>query len=213
VTRLRIGVLASGRGSNLQAIIDSSAAGEIDVDVAVVVSDREDAVALARAREADIPAVYVDPGGYRTRLTAEAEQRFIDALDAHRVDVVALAGFMRVLHERFLSRYEGRIVNIHPSLLPSFPGLDAQGQAFEYGVKWSGATVHFVDAGVDTGPIILQAVVPVFDGDTRDSLAARILREEHRIYPEALQLLASGRFRIEGRKVFLTEEGEAGDEG
>jgi phosphoribosylglycinamide formyltransferase-1 len=213
VTRLRIGVLASGRGSNLQAIIDSSAAGEIDVDVAVVVSDREDAVALARAREADIPAVYVDPGGYRTRLTAEAEQRFIDALDGHRVDVVALAGFMRVLHERFLSRYEGRIVNIHPSLLPSFPGLDAQGQAFEYGVKWSGATVHFVDAGVDTGPIILQAVVPVFDGDTRDSLAARILREEHRIYPEALQLLASGRFRIEGRKVFLTEEGEAGDEG
>jgi phosphoribosylglycinamide formyltransferase-1 len=213
VTRLRIGVLASGRGSNLQAIIDSSAAGEIDVDVAVVVSDREDAVALARAGEAPIPPGFGDPRGYRTRLTAEAEQRFIDALDGHRVDVVALAGFMRVLHERFLSRYEGRIVNIHPSLLPSFPGLDAQGQAFEYGVKWSGATVHFVDAGVDTGPIILQAVVPVFDGDTRDSLAARILREEHRIYPEALQLLASGRFRIEGRKVFLTEEGEAGDEG
>lgn len=212
MTRLRVGVLASGRGSNLQAIIDSSAAGEIDVDVAVVVSDNEEAVALDRARRAGVPAVYVDPGKYRTRLTEEAEQRFIGALDEHRVDVVALAGFMRILHERFLTRYEGRIVNIHPSLLPSFPGLDAQGQAFEYGVKWSGATVHFVDAGVDTGPIILQAAVPVFDSDTRDSLAARILREEHRIYSEALQLIATGRFEIDGRKVFLTEGDGAGGE-
>jgi phosphoribosylglycinamide formyltransferase-1 len=205
--KLRVGVLASGRGSNLQAIIDRSLSGEIDVEVAIVISDREEAEALNRARRAGIPALHVPPGRFRSRLEPEAEDRYADALDDHGVDVVALAGFMRILGERLLGRFAGRIVNIHPSLLPSFPGLDAQRQAFEHGVKWTGATVHFVDAGVDTGPIILQAAVPVEDDDTRDSLAERILEQEHRIYPEALQLLAEGRVKVNGRTVKLRPKG------
>jgi phosphoribosylglycinamide formyltransferase-1 len=203
VENLRVGVLASGRGSNLQAIIDRSQSGDIDVDVALVLSDVADAVALERARRAGVPAVHVPPGRFKTRLEPEIEARYIDELTRHRVQVIALAGFMRILHDEFLNRYAGRIVNIHPSLLPSFPGLRAQQQALEYGVKWTGATVHFVDAGVDTGPIILQAAVPVRDEDTPETLGARILEEEHRIYPEALQLLADGRVRIEGRRVLI----------
>ncbi|MCK4511478.1 phosphoribosylglycinamide formyltransferase, partial [bacterium] len=139
--RLVIGVLASGRGSNLQAIIDSSRSGKIDVDVAVVVSDVADAHALERARSAGIPAVHVPPGRFRTRLTPEAEQRYVEVLDEHGVEVVVLAGFMRILHDDFLTRYAGRVVNVHPALLPSFPGLHGQRQALEYGVKWTGATV------------------------------------------------------------------------
>ena len=196
-----MGVLASGRGSNLQAIIDSSLKGKIDVDVAVVVSDVEDAQALERARSAGIPAVHVPPGRFRTKLTPEAEQRYVEVLDEHGVEVVVLAGFMRILHDDFLTRYAGRVVNVHPALLPSFPGLHGQRQALEYGVKWTGATVHFVDAGVDTGPIILQAVVPIMDGDTEETLSARILEQEHRIYPEALQLIAQDRLRTDGRLV------------
>ncbi|MCK4680288.1 phosphoribosylglycinamide formyltransferase [bacterium] len=199
--RLLVGVLASGRGSNLQAIIDSSLKGKIDVDVAVVVSDVEDAQALERARSAGIPAVHVPPGRFRTKLTPEAEQRYVEVLDEHGVEVVVLAGFMRILHDDFLTRYAGRVVNVHPALLPSFPGLHGQRQALEYGVKWTGATVHFVDAGVDTGPIILQAVVPIMDGDTEETLSARILEQEHRIYPEALQLIAQDRLRTDGRLV------------
>jgi phosphoribosylglycinamide formyltransferase-1 len=203
VRKLKVGVLASGRGSNLQAIIDRSLAGDIDVEVAVVLSDVADAGALERARRAGIPAVHVPPGRYRTKLEPAIEAQYIRALEEHGVEVVALAGFMRILHDEFLERYSGRIVNIHPALLPSFPGLRAQAQAWEYGVKWSGATVHFVDAGVDTGPIILQAAVPVLDDDTPESLAARILEEEHRIYPAALQLLAEGCVRVEGRRVVI----------
>ena len=199
--KLRVGVLASGRGSNLQAILDRSLRGEIDVEVAVVISDVADAAALERARRAGVPAVHVPPGRFKTKLEPEIEEKYIEELTRHGVEVIALAGFMRILHDEFLNRYAGRIVNIHPSLLPSFQGLRAQRQAFEYGVKWTGATVHFVDAGVDTGPIILQAAVAVRDDDTPESLAARILEEEHRIYPEALQLLAEGRVRIEGRRV------------
>ena len=205
--KLRVGVLASGSGSNLQALIDATHRGEMGFEVAVVVSDNADAEALNRARRAGIPAIHVEPGDYRTRLEPSAEERCIEALEQNSVDVVALAGFMRILHERFLEHYRNRIVNIHPSLLPSFPGLDAQGQAFEYGVKWSGATVHFVDAGVDTGPIIIQAAVPVLNDDTRDTLAARILEKEHEIYPEALDLLSRDRLRFEGRRV-LVDEGE-----
>ena len=201
MSRLRVGVLASGRGSNLQAILDSVRAGEIDVEVAVVVSDVEDAYALERAREAGVPAVHVPPGPFRTKLTPESEARVTEVMEEHGVELVALAGFMRILHERFLNHYEGKIVNIHPSILPSFPGLHAQKQAFDYGVKWSGATVHFVDAGVDTGPIILQAAVPVLDDDTAETLAARILEEEHRIYPMALQLIAEGALRVDDRTV------------
>jgi phosphoribosylglycinamide formyltransferase-1 len=203
VKKLRVGVLASGRGSNLQAIIDRSQAGEIDVELAVVLSDVADAQALERARRAGVPAVHVPPGKFKTKLEPEIEAKYVEQLERHGVEVIALAGFMRILHDEFLERYAGRIVNIHPSLLPSFRGLAAQTQAFEYGVKWTGATVHFVDAGVDTGPIILQAAVPVRDDDTPETLAARILEEEHRIYPEALQLLAEGRVRIEGRRVVI----------
>ena len=210
--RLLVGVLASGRGSNLQAIIDRSLAGKIDVEVAVVVSDVADAQALGRARSAGIPAVHVPPGRFRTKLTPEAEQRYVDVLEEHGAEVVALAGFMRILHDDFLNRYSGRVVNVHPALLPSFPGLHGQKQALDYGVKWSGATVHFVDAGVDTGPIILQAVVPVLDDDTEETLAARILEQEHRIYPEALQLIAAGGLQIDGR-VIRTAGGDAGTAG
>jgi phosphoribosylglycinamide formyltransferase-1 len=200
VKKLRVGVLASGNGSNLQAVLDASRSGAIDVEVAVVVSDVPDAHALERARQAGVPALYIPPGPRRTRLSPEAEARYTEALESHGVDLVALAGFMRILHDDFLRRFSGRIVNIHPSLLPSFPGLDAQRQALEYGVKWTGATVHFVDAGVDTGPIVIQAAVPVRPDDTRDTLAARVLEEEHRIYPQALQLIAEGRVRLEGRR-------------
>ncbi|MFH1690185.1 MAG: phosphoribosylglycinamide formyltransferase [Candidatus Eisenbacteria bacterium] len=202
--RLKVGVLASGRGSNLQAIIDRSLAGEIDVEVALVLSDVPDAHALTRARAAGIPALHVPPGRFRTKLTPEAEARYLEVLEEHGVEVVALAGFMRILHDDFLLRYAGRVVNVHPALLPSFPGLHGPGQALNYGVKWSGATVHFVDAGVDTGPIILQAAVPVMDDDTEETLAARILEQEHRIYPEALQLIAKGRLAVEGRAVRTT---------
>jgi len=201
VGRLLVGVLASGNGSNLQAIIDSSQAGKIDVEVAVVVSDVADAHALERARRAGIPAVHVPPGRFRTRLTPEAERGFVEVLEEHGVTVVALAGFMRILHDDFLKRYAGRVLNVHPALLPAFPGLHGQRQALDYGVKWAGATVHFVDAGVDTGPIILQSAVPVMDDDTEDTLAARILEQEHRIYPEALGLIAESRLRVDGRLV------------
>jgi phosphoribosylglycinamide formyltransferase-1 len=207
--KLKVGVLASGRGSNLQSIIDRSLAGEIDVEVAVVVSDVEDAYALERARQAGIPAVHVPPGRFKTKLTPEAERDYISVLDEHGVELVALAGFMRLLHDDFLGRYAGRVVNIHPALLPSFPGLHGPKQAVDYGVKWSGATVHFVDAGVDTGPIIVQAAVPVMDDDTEETLAARILEQEHRIYPEALQLIAEGKLRVEGRVVRTKEGGGA----
>lgn len=206
--KLLVGILASGRGSNLQAIIDSSLAGKIDVDVAVVVSDVEDAQALERARSVGIPAVHIPPGRFRTRLTPEAERQYVEVLDEHGVQVVVLAGFMRILHDDFLTRYAGRVVNVHPALLPSFPGLHGQRQALEYGVKWTGATVHFVDAGVDTGSVILQAVVPVMDDDTEETLSARILEQEHRIYPEALQLIAGGGLRVDGRQITSSGEDE-----
>jgi phosphoribosylglycinamide formyltransferase-1 len=201
VKRLRVGVLASGRGSNLAAILDRSLAGEIDVEVAVVLSDVAGAAALDRARAAGVPAFHIPPGRFRTKLEPEAEHLYVRSLREHGVELVALAGFMRILHDDFLNSFPRAVVNIHPSLLPSFPGLDVQRQAIEHGVKWSGATVHFVDAGVDSGPIIIQAAVPVFDDDTPETLSARILREEHRIYPEALQLIAERRLVITGRRV------------
>ena len=199
--KLKVGVLASGRGSNLQAILDRSIAGEIDVEVAIVLSDVEDAPALSLAKTAGVPAIHVPPGRFRTKLEPEIEKQYIDILLAHGVEVVALAGFMRILHDDFLNAFPGNVVNIHPSLLPAFPGLNVQKKAIDHGVKWSGATVHFVNAGVDSGPIILQAAVPVLDDDTPDTLAARILVEEHRIYAEALQLMAEGRINLDGRRV------------
>jgi len=209
VEKLKVGILASGRGSNLQAIIDRSLAGDIDVEIVVVVSDVPDAHALERARQAGIHALHVPPGRFRTKLTPEAEARYVEVLEDHGVELVALAGFMRILHDSFLERYAGRVVNVHPALLPSFPGLHGPKQAVEYGVKWSGATVHFVDAGVDTGPIIVQAAVPVMDDDTEDSLAARILEQEHRIYPEALQLIAHRKLHVDGRLVTVAKGADA----
>jgi len=208
VTKMRIGVLVSGRGSNLAAIVDAARSGSLDVEVAVVLSDVPDAPALERAAGAGIPALYRDPGRFRTKLTPEAEAEYAEALAGHGVQIVALAGFMRVLHDVFLDRFAGKVVNIHPSLLPAFPGLHAQEQALAYGVRYAGATVHFVDAGVDAGPVILQAVVPVLPTDTAESLSARILEQEHRIYPEALQLIAEGRVLVEGRRVRILPRGE-----
>jgi phosphoribosylglycinamide formyltransferase-1 len=204
--RVRIGVLASGRGSNLQALIDSVRAGRLNAEVAVVVSDVADARALARARDAGIEARYIDPRRKGARLTEESEREIIATLEEFRVDLVALAGFMRILGPEFVRRFSRRIMNIHPSLLPSFPGLKVQKKALDYGVKYSGCTVHFVDEGVDTGPIIVQAAVPVMEGDTEAKLSERILKEEHRIYTEAINLFAAGRLRIEGRVVHVLPE-------
>jgi len=208
VTKMKVGVLASGRGSNLAAIVDAARSGSLDAEVAVVLSDVPDSAALGRARDAGIPALYRDPGRFRTKLTPEAEAQYAEVLAEHGVQVVALAGFMRILHDVFLDRFAGRVVNIHPSLLPSFPGLHAQEQALAYGVRYAGATVHFVDAGVDAGPVILQAVVPVLPDDSAESLSARILEQEHRIYPEALQLIAEGRVVVQGRRVRILPPGE-----
>ena len=199
--KIRLGVLASGQGSNLQAIIDACANGKIDATVAVVISDHEDAFALERARQKDVPAHFLDPGGYPDK--AGYEQEIVDILRQRRVDLVCLAGYMRVLSSVVLDAFPQRIMNIHPALLPAFPGLHGQKQAWDYGVKYSGCTVHFVDQGIDTGPIIIQAAVPVLDGDTADDLAARILEQEHVIFPEAIQRYATGKLEIVGRKVLV----------
>lgn len=196
---LRLGVLASGRGSNLQAILDAIAAGRCPARVVVVVSDRAGAAALDRARGAGIEAVHVDPQAYADR--AAFDQAVAAILAKHDVELVCLAGYMRLLTPALVAAYRGRILNVHPALLPAFPGLHAQRQALEYGVRVTGATVHFVDEGVDTGPIVLQAAVPVLDGDTEETLATRILVEEHRLYPEAIRLVAEGRLALVGRRV------------
>jgi phosphoribosylglycinamide formyltransferase-1 len=200
---LNLGVLASGRGSNLQAIIDATREPGFPARVAVVASDRELAPALERARAAGVPGLFLDPKGSSDRAAYEAALG--TALEAHGVGLVCLAGFMRILSAAFIRRFAGRILNIHPSLLPAFPGLHAQRQALEHGVRVAGATVHFIDEGVDTGPIVLQASVPVLAGDTEESLAARILVEEHRLYPAAIRLFAEGRLRIAGRHVVVEE--------
>jgi phosphoribosylglycinamide formyltransferase-1 len=196
-----VGVLASGRGSNLQAIMDHIKDGSLDARIGCVISDNPDAFALERAREEGVPARYIDPGKYRTRLSSEQELEFVRCLREHKVDLVCLAGFMRILHSDFMRAFQGRILNIHPALLPSFPGLHGQRQAFDYGVKVAGATVHFVDDGVDTGPIVIQRAVAVEQDDTVEALEKRILKVEHQIYSEAIQLVAEGKLKIEGRKV------------
>jgi phosphoribosylglycinamide formyltransferase-1 len=197
--RLAVGVLASGRGSNLQALLEACAAPRFPARIAVVVSDREQALALERAEAAGVPAVWVSPKDFGDRAAWEAA--VIAELRARDVGLVCLAGFMRLLSPAFVRAFHGRILNIHPSLLPAFPGLHAQRQALDHGVKVAGATVHFVDEGVDTGPIVLQAAVPVLDGDTEATLTARILAEEHRLYPEAIRLYAEGRLEMSGRRV------------
>ncbi|MBI5018414.1 MAG: phosphoribosylglycinamide formyltransferase [Deltaproteobacteria bacterium] len=198
---LRVGVLASGSGSNLQALLDAASSGRLDARIEVVVSDMPDAFSLERARRAGVAAEVVAWGAAPSR---EAhDDAVVDVLRRHQVDTVALAGYLRLVTPVLLAAFPGRVLNIHPALLPSFPGLHVQAAALEHGVKFSGCTVHFVDEEMDHGPIVIQAVVPVRDDDTPESLAARILREEHRIYPQALQYLAEGRLRIDGRRVVV----------
>lgn len=199
----KIGVVVSGRGSNLQSIIDHIAEGKLNVEIAVVVSDHKEAFALERAAKAGIPTAVVERKGCKDK--AEFEDKIDAALREADAEAVVLAGFMRILTGHFISRWEHKIINIHPALLPSFKGLDAQGQAVDYGVKVAGCTVHFVDEGTDTGPIILQKVVPVLDDDTEETLAARILVEEHKALPEAIQLWADGKLTIKGRKVYVAK--------
>ena len=194
----RIGVLISGRGSNLQAILDAVADGRLQAEIAVVISNKADAVGLDRARRAGIENLYLDHRDYDSRETFDLA--VVAELKKRDVALVCLAGFMRLLSAEFVNGFPDAILNIHPSLLPAFPGLDGQGQALSYGVKVSGATVHIVTPELDNGPIVLQATVPVHDTDTADDLAARILEQEHRIYPEAVRLFAEGRVRVEGRR-------------
>ncbi len=197
----RLGILGSGTGSNFVAIADACAAGKIPAPVALVLSDVETAGILKHARERKLPAQFIPPGKFRTKLDEEAERTFVGALQGARVDLVVLAGFMRVLKGDFLRAFAGRIVNIHPSLLPSFPGLEAWKQALDHGVKVTGCTVHFVDAGVDAGPIIGQQTVPVLDNDTPDSLIQRIHGAEHELYPRCVAAIARRDISVVGRRV------------
>ena len=195
-----LAILLSGRGSNFEAIADRIVKGSLEAGIAVVVSNRPEARGLAVARERGIHAVVIPSKG----LDREAYDRsLLEELRKHNVDLVCLAGYMRLLSAGFVREFPQRILNIHPSLLPAFPGLDAQHQALEYGVKLSGCTVHFVDEYLDAGPVLLQTAVPVYDDDTEESLSARILKEEHRIYPEAIRIVLRGDYRIEGRRVLL----------
>ena len=194
----RLGVLISGRGSNLQALIDAIARGRLDASIAVVISNREDAAGLERARVAGIEAICLSHRAFATR--DEYDRALVKELRARDVGLVCLAGFMRLVGTPLIDAFPNRILNIHPSLLPAFPGLDAQKQAIDHGVKVSGVTVHLVTAELDGGPIVVQRAVPVIPGDTADSLAARILEEEHRAYPDAVQMILDGGWRVDGRR-------------
>jgi phosphoribosylglycinamide formyltransferase-1 len=205
ITMKKIAVLVSGGGSNLQSIIDAVESGNLKFQIAVVLSNKKEAYGLTRAENHGIPAQFLNHKDYQSR--EEFETRLIKILDGYGVDLVVLAGFMRVLTPLFVSHYHHRIINIHPAILPSFPGTHGQKQAFDYGVRFSGCTTHFVDEGTDTGPIILQAVVPVLPDDTEETLGSRILKEEHRIFPESLKLWSEGRLLIEGRKVKILPDG------
>ncbi len=209
--KVKLGVLVSGRGSNLQAIIDNIEQGRLSAELAVVISDQADAYALERARKHNIAAVHVSAKGYREKRDAY-DALLVKELQSRGVELVCLAGFMRIITPTLIHAFPGRILNIHPALLPSFPGLHVQKAALEHGVKFSGCTVHFVDEGMDTGPIIIQAVVPVLDDDTEDSLSARILRQEHKIYSRAIQLYAEGRLRIQGRQVLAADGNSSADD-
>ena len=195
----RLGVLGSGKGSNMVAIADAIAAGEIPAEIAVVLSDLPDAGILDRARERGLAAEYIPPGKFRTKLDEEAEQVFVRRLTEARVDLIVLAGFMRILKGDFLHAFTGRVVNIHPSLLPAFPGLEAWKQALNYGVKVAGCTVHLVDQGIDSGPILGQETVPVLSEDTPAALHERIQQAERRLYPKVVKALAEGRIAVQGR--------------
>ncbi len=201
---LKLGILISGNGSNLQSIIDYIEKGSLKATIKIVISNNPDAYGLTRAKKHGIPVVILKNGDFKNKEDFDLE--LIRILKNNSVDLVILAGFMRVLTPTFLKAFPQKIMNIHPALLPSFPGIHGQKQALEYGVKLSGCTVHFVDEGVDTGPIIIQSAVPVHNDDTEETLAARILKEEHRIYPQAIQFFAEGKIEIKGRKVRIKTE-------
>lgn len=197
----RLGVLGSGQGSNFVAIADAITAGKVPAQIAIVLSDVAAAGILEQARQRQLPAQFIAPGKFRTKLDEAAERAYVTALQAAQVDLIVLAGFMRVLKGDFLRAFEGRIVNVHPSLLPSFPGLEAWKQALDQGVKVTGCTVHFVDAGVDSGAIIGQQTVPVLDDDTATTLHARIHAAEHELFPKCVAAVARGEIRVQGRRV------------
>lgn len=203
---LTIGVLASGRGSNFQSIIDNIKSGYINAKIAVLITENANAYAIERAKNNNIETLVLIPKNFPDR--DSYYKHIADELKKRSVDLVILAGFMRVAGKPLIERFKDRIMNIHPALLPSFPGLHGQKQALEYGVKIAGCTVHFVDEGVDTGPIIIQSAVPAYEDDTEDMLSERILKEEHRIFPLAVKLFAEGRLKVKGRKVFIESQRE-----
>ncbi|MCS6283993.1 MAG: phosphoribosylglycinamide formyltransferase [Nitrospira sp.] len=210
---LRVAVLASGRGSNLQAIIDGIEASQVQASIVAVISNKKDAAALERARKHGLKDLFVDPKPFAGQPDSrEAYDRALLAiLQQHDVELVLLAGYMKIVTAVLVNAYANRMMNIHPSLLPSFPGLDVQKKAIEWGCKLAGCTVHFVTEGVDEGPIILQAAVPILDSDSPETLAARILVQEHKLYPRAVQLFAEGRLRVEGRRVFVEQGKPVGE--
>lgn len=207
---LIIGILASGRGSNLQSIIDAVEQGKLAARIGLVLSNKKEAQALERAERHRLPTLFLDPALYPDR--SQYDAAIVQSLQTHRVELVVLAGYMRLLTTVLIHPYQDRIINVHPSLLPAFPGLHAHRQALAYGAKISGCTIHFVDEKVDHGPIIAQAVVPVLEGDDEQSLSARILIEEHRLLPKVLQLYAEGKLRVDGRKVLIEGETPTQDE-
>jgi phosphoribosylglycinamide formyltransferase 1 len=204
---VKLGFLISGEGSNLQAIIDAVGRGELSADIRLVISNKAQARGLERARRAGIAAQFIDHRGFASR--EEFDRNLVNALNAHEIELVACAGFMRLLSPVMVNAFPNRIMNIHPALCPAFPGVDAQRAACDYGVRFSGCTVFFVAGGVDDGPIIVQAIVPVMQNDNEQSLAARIRAAEHRIYPYAIRLFQEGRLKVRGRRVFVDDSGDA----
>ena len=201
MSKLHLGVLGSGAGSNMQSIVDAIAAGELDAEIKIVLADVADAKILDRARRHAIPCQYLDCAPWKTKLEGAAEDRCIDILKAAGVDTVVLAGFMRIVKPKLLAAFPNRVLNIHPALLPAFPGIHSWTQALDYGCKVAGVTVHFVDAGTDSGPILVQKAVPVLEDDTPETLHARIQVQEHLAFPEALRIVAAGNYTIDGRRV------------
>ena len=201
MAKLSLGVLGSGAGSNMQSVVDAIAAGTLDAEVKIVLADVPDAKILERAKRHGIPCQYLDCAPWKTKLEGPAEDRCIEILKDAGVDTVVLAGFMRIVKPKLLAAFPNRVINIHPALLPAFPGVHGWTQALDYGCKVAGVTVHFVDVGTDTGPILVQKAVPVMEDDTPETLHARIQVQEHIAYPEALRIIASGNFSVEGRRV------------
>lgn len=206
MAKLRLGILGSGSGSNMQSIVDAIASGELAAEIKIVLADVKDAYILDRARKHGIKCAYLDCAPWKTKLEGAAEDKCIEILKSEDVDTVVLAGFMRIVKPKLLAAFPDRVLNIHPALLPAFPGVHSWTQALEYGCKVAGVTVHFVDAGTDSGPIVVQRAVPVLEDDTPASLHARIQVEEHIAYPAALKILSEERYTIEGRRVIISEK-------